>query len=154
MNTLVAALTYTYGSATIPEVCWTFVASIGLIVSIMSIVDAQKNLYYLQADQRPLSTYEYLVREMLAKSHLQNELIRIGMHGVSVVIGVVALDTAPVNPHVPVTLLGYLIGLGLITKATLNVIGSIKDRRVRTRMIALLVQEDAAKHVNGNGCHA
>ena len=151
MNELTDLLTYTYGSATIPEIAWTVIASIGLVVSVMSIADAQKNLYYLQADHRPLNIYEYTVRETLAKSHLANELLRIGMHGVSVVIGVAALDTAPVNRQTPVTMLGYLIALGLITKATLNVIGSVKDRRVRSRMIALLVREDEARYTNGNG---
>jgi hypothetical protein len=151
---VIDVLTYTHGSVTMPELAWSIVASMGLIVSLLSIIDAQRNLFYLHAAPRDGSVYDAAVRETLAKSHLHNELYRIGMHGVSVVIGIVAMDTAPANAATPVTPLGYVIALGLITKAALNVAASIKDRHVRSRMIDLLVEQERLRDAEAGALHS
>lgn len=134
--------TATIGTANEPEIAWTLVATIGLLFSMIVISNAKVNLNIVHSERNRLTAVDFDLMQDMARSHLINELLRITAHGISAIVGVVAMSTAPANPDKPVTQLGWIIALVLITKASLHVAASIKDLRTRRRMLARLICED------------
>lgn len=124
----------TIGTVAVTEVVWTAIASVGVVISLLMANDALKTLHYLQGSG------QNGVREMWAQGNVRSEWFRLAVHCISVIIGIIAMSTPPVNPDVPITRLSIVLSSGLILISVLLVIASITTRLTRNRAIAMLVE--------------
>jgi hypothetical protein len=125
-----------WGTVTIIEVIWTAVAGIGLAVSIWALNDAVATLRYLEA--RSING----ARHLTARANTRNEVIRTLIHGMYLILGIIALAAPPANPAHPISATSVIIGVGLITTVTLLITKTIWSRHDRQRVIELLSKSE------------
>jgi uncharacterized membrane protein HdeD (DUF308 family) len=129
-----------WGTMTGPELAWTIVAAVGFGTSVLALFDALRSLHYLEAQM----VYDR-AREIVARGNVASEVLRLSMHAVSLIIGIIALVSPPANPDRPITTLGLVLSIGLIAIAVLLVMSSWTDRLVRERALDALVAQDHAR---------
>ncbi len=126
----------TYGTATLPEIVWTIIATGGLIISLLAVKYALQTLHYLQASGING------IREIWARNNIRTELFRLAMHTISLVIGIVVITSPAINPDVPMPGLSLFISAGLIGIALLVIATSVTEKRTRERVLVEIITED------------
>lgn len=120
------------GNATFLEIFWTCTGLIGFGVQCWALNDAIRNMYWLEA--RGMNG----ARHRIAIGNVRDELIRTVIQVIFILIGVVAMATAPVDAQNPVTALSYVISGGIIVTQILLVVKAIANRRDTAWLIAYL----------------
>ncbi|MDQ3539963.1 MAG: hypothetical protein M3440_04685 [Chloroflexota bacterium] len=126
----------TYGTATLPEIVWSLIAAVGLVVSILAVGYALQTLHYLQA------VGVNGAREKWARNNVRSESIRLAIHSISMIIGIAAMSSLPINPDVPIPPLSAILSFGLILISLLIVVSSITEKRTRDDIVAAMVAEE------------
>ncbi|MDQ3541961.1 MAG: hypothetical protein M3440_14875, partial [Chloroflexota bacterium] len=126
----------TYGTVSFPEILWSSIAAVGLGVSILAVGYALQTLHYLQA------VGVNGAREKWARNNVRGESMRLAIHSISMIIGITAMASPPINPDVPVPPLSYILSFGLILISLLIVVSSITEKRTRDGIVAAMVAEE------------
>jgi hypothetical protein len=142
---------YSYESITLPELSWTLVAVLGSILSIILIRARMRTMVALYQNQSQISPLDFEIQETLAKSHVSDEAKRLAKHGIACIIGIVAMATRPINPDTPITQLGVIMALGLITISCLTAWSSYEGWRTHLKVLAKARREEGERHVGHAG---
>jgi PAS domain S-box-containing protein len=124
------------------EVFWTFLALLGLLTNVMALIDAQGDLYLLRT--RMLNG----ARELVARGHRRNAVVRGGVKLGLSLIGLAAMNTPP-PPNRPTTLpvlvFVFLLAIGGMSWADL------RERTDRRTLLRLMSQRHGALDVERDG---
>ena len=124
---MLVALSFFNDYVTIPEMVWTLLGTIGMIVCTVNLHSARTSAKrYIELGTNGLGL-------LIAGARVRREALRCVMAGVSVVIGVAAMATPPANPDLPVSPLALLITVGLFLINLIIVIDSILDNILNQR---------------------
>jgi hypothetical protein len=129
----------TIGNATWLEIVWTLTGVIGLLVNLWALNDSLADMRWQEAAPMPDRTVpngeallrERQARERIARGNARDETLRSVIQLVIVMIGIVAMATAPVNPGRAVSPLSWVFAVGLVTVQMLLVIKAVMARRDR-----------------------
>lgn len=141
----------TIGTATLPELVLVLVPLVGLIANLWTLSDAVADLRWQEAAPMPMGpdrrtgVYEAmlrdrLVRERIARGNARRELTRCLIQTVFVIVGVVAVASAPVNPGRPATVLEIVYTAGLVAAQVALMTMAFQDRRDRVWIIGTLTR--------------
>lgn len=139
------------GTATLPELVLVLVPLVGLIANLWALSDAVADLRWQEAAPMPMGpdrrtgVYEAmlrdrLVRERIARGNARRELTRCLIQTVFVIVGVVAVASAPVNPGRPATVLEIVYTAGLVAAQVALMTMAFQDRRDRVWIIGTLTR--------------
>jgi hypothetical protein len=121
------ALSFFNDYVTVPEILWTVLGLVGMVICLMNLRSARSSAKrYIALGQNGLGL-------MLAGARVRREAMRSVMAGVTVGIGVSAMLTPPANPDVPVSTLALLITGGLFLINLIIVIDSTLDSILNAR---------------------
>ena len=129
----------TIGNATWLEIVWTITGVIGLMVNLWALNDSLADMRWQEAAPMPDRTVpngeallrERQARERIARGNARDETLRSVIQLVIVMIGIVAMATAPVNPGRAVSPLSWVFAVGLVTVQMLLVLKALLARRDR-----------------------
>ena len=138
------------GNATWLEIVWTATGIVGLIVNLWALNDSLADMRYQEAapmpDQgapnRDTLLRERQARERIARGNARDETLRSMIQLVIVVIGIVAMATAPANPDRIVTPLAWVYASGFIAVQVLLVSKAVMARRDRRWIIDTLTRRE------------
>jgi len=139
------------GTATLPELVLVIVPLIGLIANLWALSDAVADLRWQEAAPMPMGpdrrtgVYEAmlrdrLVRERIARGNARRELTRCLIQTAFIVVGIVAVASAPVNPGRPIPALAIVYTAGLVAAQIALMTMAIQDRRDRIWIIGTLTR--------------
>lgn len=140
----------TIGNATWLEIVWTLTGVIGLLVNLWALNDSLADMRWQEAAPMPDRTVpngeallrERQARERIARGNARDETLRSVIQLVIVVIGIVAMATAPVNPGRAVSPLSWVFAGGVITVQLLLVVKAVMGRRDRLWIIDTLTRRE------------
>jgi len=135
----------TVGNATLLEIFWTLTGIGGLIVNLWALNDALADLRWQEAAPMPpedADLGERQVRDRIARGNCRDETLRSVIQAVIVVIGIVAMSTAPANPDRVISPLSWVYASGFLTVQALLVVKAIMGRRDRHWIIATLTRRE------------
>lgn len=129
----------TIGNATWLEIVWTITGVIGLMVNLWALNDSLADMRWQEAAPMPDRTVpngeallrERQARERIARGNARDETLRSLIQLVIVMIGIVAMATAPVNPGRAVSPLSWVYAGGFLSVQGLLVIKAVMARRDR-----------------------
>lgn len=140
----------TIGNATWLEIVWTLTGVIGLLVNLWALNDSLADMRWQEAAPMPDRTVpngeallrERQARERIARGNARDETLRSVIQLVIVMIGIVAMATAPVNPGRAVSPLSWVFAVGLVTVQMLLVAKAVMARRDRHWIIDTLTRRE------------
>jgi len=140
----------TIGNATWLEIVWTLTGVIGLLVNLWALNDSLADMRWQEAAPMPDRTVpngeallrERQARERIARGNARDETLRSVIQLVIVMIGIVAMATAPVNPGRAVSPLSWVFAVGLVTVQMLLVAKALLARRDRHWIIDTLTRRE------------
>ena len=138
------------GNATLLEMLWTLTGVLGLVVNLWALNDAIADQRWQGAAPAPdrnapgaaALIRERQARERIARGNARDETLRSVIQLVIVVIGIVAMATAPVNPGRAVSPLSWVFATGFITVQTILVAKTVMGRRDRHWIIDTLTRRE------------
>ena len=138
------------GNANVLEVCWTITGCVGLFVNLWALNDALADMRYQEAAPAPprdapnrdALIRERQARERVARGATRDETLRSLIQLVIVMIGIVAMATAPVNPGRAVSPLSWVYAGGFLSVQGLLVIKAVMARRDRHWIIDTLTHRE------------
>ncbi len=120
------------GNVSVPEALWSLTALAGFIFTVFAFRDAL-------IDVRVQRSFEADSRRMLvATSSLRHEAIRVFVQAIFLAVGVFAMLSPPANPSGKVSVISWVVSLGLIGASMAVTLNTFFDRRAR---VLLLRQE-------------
>lgn len=138
------------GNATWLEIFWTATGIVGLIVNLWALNDSLADMRYQEAAPMPdkdapcllAQLRERQAHERIARGNARDETLRSLIQLVFVMIGIVAMSTAPDNPGRAVSPLSWVFAVGLVTVQMLLVAKALLARRDRHWIIDSLTRRE------------
>lgn len=133
------------GTATLLEMFWTLTGLVGLLINLWALDDAIADLRWQDALPVPQHDAELRAsraRVRIARGNVRDEALRAAIQLVFMLVGIVAMASAPVDPVRPAPPLQWIVTGAIVAAQVMLVTKSIEARRDRQWIIATLTRHE------------